>query len=193
METNKEGWEKLAQVMDKLGAAKKDGKNPHFRSSYATLESCNAVIKPLLKGTGLALNHRSNPHENIVMTRILYNGEVIDSSGIRLPDDPNMQKMGSAITYAKRYNTCMLFNLDTEDDDGNATVYYSDKKANLAKEGRKITEAQIKRLFAIINKTNYDPGLVKEYIKSEFGLESSQDLDMIQYDKLCNALESKTL
>jgi hypothetical protein len=39
------------------------------------------------------------------------------------------QKMGSAITYAKRYNIGQLFNIMTdEDDDGNATKQTNNKQ-----------------------------------------------------------------
>ena len=40
---------KLLAFQTKVNAIKKDGKNPHFKSSYATLNQILSDVKPLLQ------------------------------------------------------------------------------------------------------------------------------------------------
>ena len=50
------------------------------------------------------------------------------------------------------------------------------------------TEAQRKRLFAISKSNNLEDYEVKEILKIQFNIESSNDLTKEQYEKLCNEL-----
>lgn len=100
---------------------KKDGVNPHFKSAYMTLDGIMEVLQPALAENNLIVGHRI--HDGVLITGVtdVDNGGEI-SSEFKLPDlDP--QKVGSAITYGKRYNLGCLFNITVdEDDDGNATA-----------------------------------------------------------------------
>ena len=112
--------------------AKKDGKNPHFRSNYSTLES---VISAVNQGNQFGLfftqeidyvyvSHRETKSEVVVVTTVRH---VIDDSTYvsKLPiimsdsNYENPQKIGAAITYAKRYTLQSVYGLPSEDDDGN--------------------------------------------------------------------------
>ena len=112
--------------------AKKDGKNPHFRSNYSTLES---VISAVNQGNQFGLfftqeidyvytSHMETKSEVVVVTTVRH---VIDESTYvsKLPiimsqtNYENPQKIGSAITYAKRYTLQSVYGLPSEDDDGN--------------------------------------------------------------------------
>ena len=112
--------------------AKKDGKNPHFRSNYSKLES---VIEAVNQGNQFGLfftqeidyvyvSHRDTKSEPIVVTTVRHVND--DSTYVsKLPiilSDANMenpQKVGSAVTYAKRYTLQAVYGLPSEDDDGN--------------------------------------------------------------------------
>ena len=112
--------------------AKKDGKNPHFRSNYSTLES---VITAVNQGNQFGLfftqeidyvyvSHRETKSEVVVVTTIRHvNDEstYVSKLPIILSDAnyENPQKIGSAITYAKRYTLQSVYGLPSEDDDGN--------------------------------------------------------------------------
>tara|TARA_Y100000310_G_scaffold1864_1_gene2355 strand:- start:3282 stop:3758 length:477 start_codon:yes stop_codon:yes gene_type:complete len=99
---------------------KKGAENPFFKSKYATLDSIVEILMPLLKEHGLLIYHGTIQRE--VVTRVIdvESGESIQSS-FPLPTLEDPQKIGSAITYARRYNIVQLFNLVTDDDDdGNA-------------------------------------------------------------------------
>jgi hypothetical protein len=116
-------------------SAKKDGKNPHFKSNYSTLES---VIEAVKQGNQFGLfftqemtyDYISNPDGSnikpvpVVSTKVMHEHDdtVIES---KLPimlaqvNMENPQKIGSAITYYKRYTLQSVYGLPSEDDDGN--------------------------------------------------------------------------
>ena len=114
--------------------AKKDGKNPHFRSNYSTLES---VIEAVKQGNQFGLfftqemTYEKGFDDNeigyvipIVVTKVMHEHDdtVIES---KLPimlaraNMENPQKIGSAITYYKRYTLQSVYGLPSEADDGN--------------------------------------------------------------------------
>ena len=45
----------LLEFQRKVNAIKKDGKNPHFKSTYATLTQILSEVKPILSDIGLVL------------------------------------------------------------------------------------------------------------------------------------------
>jgi len=114
--------------------AKKDGKNPHFRSNYSTLES---VIEAVKQGNQFGLfftqemtydyisnDNGSNVVVPVVSTKVMHEHDdtVIESKLPIMLAQANMenpQKIGSAITYYKRYTLQSVYGLPSEDDDGN--------------------------------------------------------------------------
>lgn len=114
--------------------AKKDGKNPHFRSNYSTLES---VIEAVKQGNQFGLfftqemtydyvsnDDGSNVVVPVVSTKVMHEHDdtVIESKLPIMLAQANMenpQKIGSAITYYKRYTLQSVYGLPSEDDDGN--------------------------------------------------------------------------
>ena len=107
--------------------AKKDGKNPHFRSNYSTLES---VISAVNQGNQFGLFFTQeievkNYQRDIVVVTTVRHIDDDNTYVSKLPillDDVSMknpQKIGSAITYAKRYTLQAVYGLPSEDDDGN--------------------------------------------------------------------------
>ena len=101
---------------------KKSGTNPHFGNKYATLESViEAVTEPLQKH-GFLLMHRtiSNEHGKSITTELVHeSGESFVTAIPLVLAKNDMQGLGSAITYARRYGIMSILNLPTEDDDGN--------------------------------------------------------------------------
>lgn len=104
----------------------KDRKNPHFKNDYATLDQLIDETKEKLSEFGLAVmqNAAGNTEGNVVLTtRLIHtSGEWIETDELIMkPVKSDPQAMGSAITYAKRYQYSAFLNLATgEDDDGNA-------------------------------------------------------------------------
>lgn len=55
----------------------------------------------------------------------------------------------------------------------------------------KLSEAQIKRLYAIANKAGITPSQVLEVCKKDYGITKIESLNKNQYNEVCNRLESK--
>jgi hypothetical protein len=107
----------------KLGVTlKKDGINPHFRSSYVTLNQVLDKVKKPLNDMGVVIVQ--SVEETGLRTRIIDTEGVGTtdevSSLVPFPPITDMQKLGGAITYARRYSLIALLGLEDEDDDGNA-------------------------------------------------------------------------
>lgn len=122
-------FKKLNEFRKKVEVVKKDAKNPYYNSKYATLESVIATIENPLNE--LNLNYYQIVDDNFLKT-IVYNvdnpEEKIESRIRLLLNKEDMQMLGSAITYARRYGLVSIFGLEQEDDDGNATVENPTKK-----------------------------------------------------------------
>jgi len=116
---NKTINQKLSAFQNKVNAIKKDGKNPHFRSTYATLSQILSEVKPVLSEVGLVL---TQPVSNKSVQTIITDSETGEfvMGEIPLPDNQNPQQIGSAITYYRRYLLAGILSLEIEDDDGNA-------------------------------------------------------------------------
>lgn len=109
-------------------AATKEGKNPHFKSTYSTLEEVMHAARHanqygLFFMQPLDLITVGEQVVQVVRTEIIHapSGEKRTSiCPIRSKDNQDPQKMGSGITYAKRYSLQAAFGLPSEDDDGEA-------------------------------------------------------------------------
>lgn len=105
---------KLLEIQKKLLTFWKDGANPHFKSKYLTLDHLLEKLLPVCNELDLLITHQTK--DGNVVT-IVTDGKDIIESFFPIGDTSNPQKIGSAITYAKRYNLWQLFNIVTDDDD----------------------------------------------------------------------------
>jgi hypothetical protein len=60
--------------------------------------------------------------KNVLSTKIIDGTTVLAESEIILPDMQDPQKLGSAITYYRRYSLQSLLLLEAEDNDGNDLI-----------------------------------------------------------------------
>ena len=118
---------KLLEVQREVGKIKKTKTNPFFKSKYADINDYLDALKPILEKHGLGVLQPiqttiagNNAYSNIT-TLIVDNatGENLGESEFLLPQLDDPQKMGSAITYYRRYALQSLFALEASDDDGN--------------------------------------------------------------------------
>lgn len=114
----KEILSKLALVKKEIGTLSKNASNPFFKSKYLDLGEILTNLEPLLEAHKMVLLQPIN--EDSVCTEIhdLESGQSV-SSCIKLPILTDPQKVGSAITYFRRYSLQSLLALQTDDDDGN--------------------------------------------------------------------------
>lgn len=116
----------LLAAQKTMGDAKKDSKNPFFKSSYADLNSVREVATPALNAQGILILQPPTYLENgknVVETVLLHeSGEYISSAMILEVPKANMQDLGSAVSYARRYSLQSLLNIGAVDDDGEASM-----------------------------------------------------------------------
>jgi hypothetical protein len=121
--------------------ATQDKKNPHFKNSYASLE---AAIDAAREANQFGI-YFEQPLDMIVLegtivqivrTQIRHqpSGEMRQSiCPIRTKDPSDPQKMGSGITYAKRYSLLAAFGLPTDDDANDAAKGPTKPDTNIVK------------------------------------------------------------
>ena len=107
---------KLWKAKQQIGAVSKNAKNPHFKNNYADINALTKEVEPILLDHGLLMMQPIV--DGYVSTVIMdaESGESISSS-MQLPAIQDPQKIGSAITYYRRYTLQSLLCLQTEDDD----------------------------------------------------------------------------
>ena len=111
--------EKLFNLQQEIGTISKDAKNPFYKSKYFDINSLIKQLQPLLKKNKLLLLQPIE--EDMVVSKLLCiegGGGVV--SGLKLPPIADPQKLGSCITYYRRYTLSSLLGLQSEDDDANA-------------------------------------------------------------------------
>tara|TARA_R110002050_G_scaffold94607_2_gene196813 strand:- start:2904 stop:3428 length:525 start_codon:yes stop_codon:yes gene_type:complete len=108
---------KLFNLQSEIGAISKDSKNPFYKSKYFDINSLIGQLKPLLDKYKLLL---LQPITDNYVRSIIFDldGGSIESS-MKLPKNLDAQKIGSAITYYRRYTLQSLLALQAIDDDGN--------------------------------------------------------------------------
>lgn len=129
----------MTQVQAELNQVGRNKDNDALNSRYATLEALDSEAKPIYTKYGFALSFNSAPPVapgtvRLVCTISHRDGhiETAELSGPIVTTGPkgnrlsmnDMQAVGSAIAYLRRYMLMLIFNLvqanDPADDDGNA-------------------------------------------------------------------------
>lgn len=115
--------EKLFNIQQEIGALVKNQDNPYFKSKYFDVNQIIEHLKPLLEKNGLiVLQPLGHIEGKMALETLVYlkDGTLLISNITPLPEAPDAQKYGSAITYFRRYALQSLFLLQAEDDDANS-------------------------------------------------------------------------
>lgn len=144
-------YPQLVKALSEMTNPKKSATNPFFKSKYATLEdSLNIATKTLAKyDLGVMQLNVTREDGSCLVTRIIHkSGQFIEDGGVplKLKDPNDAQKLGGAITYARRYGLqAMLGMIGEEDDDGNTAVKAEPKKSfkNKLQETKELDELQL--------------------------------------------------
>lgn len=116
----------LAKAQGEMKNAALNKVNPHFKSKYADLAGIRDAVVPVLSKHGIAvvqtLGFLDGYTGQTVTTRLIHtSGQWIESACGCGHSVKNMQEMGSAITYARRYSLSAICGIAAdEDDDANA-------------------------------------------------------------------------
>lgn len=124
--------QKLFAFQEKVEAITKDSKNPFFKSSYFDINTLIAEVKPTLCEVGLILLQPLTMVDGKMAIKTIImdaDGEENMESVVLLPENTDPQKVGSGITYMRRYAIQSMLLLQAEDDDGNSAAHRSAPQA----------------------------------------------------------------
>lgn len=114
----------LLKAQTQMGSAKKDSKNPFFKSTYADLPTVMEVVKTPLNEAGIIVLQPSSHRDgkNFITTTLIHSdtGEWMESETEVVSAKANdPQAFGAAQTYARRFGLQAMLFIPAEDDDGN--------------------------------------------------------------------------
>lgn len=143
--------EALAKAQGMIGNALKDSANPFFKSKYADLSAITEVSKKPLSDNNLMFSCSVVPDNGmyyLVATLSHVSGEWLRSYMPLIVEKPDMQKLGAAISYSRRYALSSLCHIATEDDDGESLV---DRSSGEIKQ-KTLTDAQKSYIASLSSK-----------------------------------------
>lgn len=200
-------YEKLMTVQTKLRAPKGQY-NSFGKYSYRSCEDILEALKPLLAEVGAIVNVSDEikligDRFYVEATAMFLDCETGDSVVARASarEDETKKGMdlaqvtGSVSSYARKYALNGLFAIDDNKDADSLNKHNKDNdiKPNIPFMGmvsNGISEAQVKRLFAIGNKAGFKKDVVEATVKKMFGCEP-KDMTKDQYNTVCERLEKK--
>ena len=193
-------YEKLMTVQTKLRAPKSNY-NSFGKYSYRSCEDILEALKPLLAEVGAIVNISDEVKligdrfyvEATAMFLDCETGDSVVSRALAQEGDipkgmSAAQSTGSVSSYARKYALNGLFAIDDNKDDDATNTHGKEIKPNMTPTG--ITEAQLKRLFAIGNKAGIKKEVVEGTVRKIFNCEA-KDMTKEQYDNICERLEKK--
>ncbi|MFD1179517.1 ERF family protein [Paenibacillus puldeungensis] len=168
-----------------------------YEFSYTDLEGIFDVLKAVYKENKIAVLQTpktffQDGHLMIsVETMLLHeSGEWVKSEPLSVAASNNMQDLGGQITYMKRYSLSAISGISTEKDDdangvsGNQVEFKNETKP------KKLSEQQVKRLFAIASSHGISVADVKKALMKDYNKTLAEDLTKQEYDELCTRLEN---
>lgn len=189
----------LAKFQSEVKQPLKDADNPFFKSKYVPLESVVESITDIAPNHGLSFVQWALNDENGrvgVATMVMHEtGEFIEFDPVFMNAEKNTpQGAGSLITYLKRYSLSAVFGITSDqDDDGNESSGNNQQKQSFQTQGKppnkSLSEAQVKRLFAIAKSVNVSANDVKKVIMRDYNKTEVAQLTKQEYDTVCKNLE----
>lgn len=142
----------LVKFHSQFKPIKKDAQNPFFKSDYLTLSGILDAVRAPLSANGLAIiqSMRVDNSNTILITKLIHESgeELISEMLMPVLNDP--QKMGSLITYYKRYQLQALLGISTADEDDDANMVSTQPKVEKVNtKSEPATPPQIKLLTSM--------------------------------------------
>ena len=198
---DKNVYQKLMEVQSKLKAPKGQY-NSFGKYSYRSCEDILEALKPLLNEVGAIVNISDQVKligdryyvEATAMFLDVNTGDTIISRAMAREDESKKgqdlaQLSGATSSYARKYALNGLFAIDDNKDADSTNTHGKDIKPNMTPVSG-LSEAQLKRLLAIGNKSGFNKDTIVKTVKKLYGCEL-KDMTREQYNEVCNRLESK--
>jgi len=110
-------YQKLHLAKQSMGKVIKNATNPHLKRNYADINSIIDTVEPILLDHGLLLIQPIIDDKVYTIIVDIETGYKIESY-LTLPAITDVQRLGGACTYFRRYTLVNLLSLQAIDDDG---------------------------------------------------------------------------
>lgn len=137
------------KAQSEMGVALKNAQNPFLKNKYADLQAIQEAVFPVFHAHGFAITQAcgADEHGQYVNTLFLHETGAEFSSCVYMEyKKGDMQSLGGAITYARRYGLLSLTGIPVADDDGNTAVGTGMMKAKQDVKEKRINNEQMKML-----------------------------------------------
>ena len=194
-------YKKLMGIQTKLKAPKSQ-RNSFGNYNYRSCEDILEAVKPLLDEFKVALTIKDEiiligERYYIKATATLIDidtGDTTETSAYARESAEKRgmdasQVTGATSSYARKYALNGLFAID-DNKDADATNTHG-KEAIKVNMTPALSEAQLKRLYAIGNKAGIKKEVLDSTVKKSFGCEP-RDMTKEQYQNICERLEKKS-
>ena len=197
-------YEKLTNIQNDLKAPKNQFN--HFgKYKYRNLEDVLEALKPLLLTYKVTVNISDEvvligERYYIKSTATLFDIEKevnpINSVAYAREDDNKKgmdlsQLSGSTSSYARKYALNGLFAIDDTKDSDTTNTHGKEPIDEVKKETvSSISEAQIKRLYAIGKSKGIDSKVIDKSVLTDYKKDTPAALTKKEYDELCKRLEA---
>ena len=194
-------YKKLMGIQTKLKAPKSQ-RNSFGNYNYRSCEDILEAVKPLLDEFKVALTIKDEivligERYYIKATATLIDidtGDTTETSAYARESAEkrgmdSSQVTGATSSYARKYALNGLFAID-DNKDADATNTHG-KEAIKVNMTPALSEAQLKRLYAIGNKAGIKKEVLDSTVKKSFGCEP-RDMTKEQYQNICERLEKKS-
>jgi len=170
----------LAKAQAEFTFASKDSRNPAFGSSYADLASNIIAVRPALSKHGIALlqfDESDLERQTASVTTSLHHGEQWISITAEAPavglKGFNVQSLGAAWTYLRRYTLQALCGLASDDDDGNSLAVENKPTAKKQSTSKAVSPEQAQsgirsQFFSKAKEYGWGLGDIKEYLNRAY-------------------------
>lgn len=168
---------KIREKMDSLGVLLVPEVKSTISSTYDYINSKGKECTDHIVSGEMSYKwiNADNPEETLIVPWQLYGAQ-----------DDISKAFGSGLTYSERYFILKFFQAPTDADDPD-----SRNTSDRGKGNRKgLSEAQIKRAYALGFKAGYDSENVNKQIQFKFN-KKIQDLTKEEYEIVCNGYEKK--
>jgi len=121
----------LSLAQGEIQDAPVDSRNPHFSAAYASLESVLKQIRPIFAKYGLSICQvpGSDDTGHFLTTLLMHkSGQFIESHMNLALGKNDMQGLGSALSYARRYMAQAMTGISQSDDDGSLAAQQAPQK-----------------------------------------------------------------
>jgi hypothetical protein len=181
METKDNLYAALSRAQAKYKGVEKSGANPHFRSKFSTIDDLINATRQALTAEGLSVLQylQSEDGDYYLITKLCHDSSTteVSKAAIYLKDKTDLQKLGSAMSYLKRYNYASICGIGGNeiDDDGESSRVEQENKST---EHAKITEHQLEELYNELE----DYPVTTRKIKKWLSIELLEDMPAIRYE-----------